>query len=55
VLAEDALNPAAEALHKEFFGQPDPAFFVPDRSSVMVAAPISLKPGPLEIWRPSKN
>jgi aspartate kinase len=55
VLAADALNPAAEALHNEFFGQPDPAFFVPDRASVLVAAPSSLQPGPLEIWRTSKN
>jgi aspartate kinase len=59
VLAADALNAAAEALHNEFFGLPDPAFFVPDRASLRMttfaAAPISLKPGPLEIWRPSKN
>ena len=55
VMAADALIPAAEALHNEFFGQPDPAFLVPNRASVMVAAPLSLKPGPLEIWRPSKN
>jgi len=55
VLAADALIPAAEALHNEFFGQPDPAFFVPDRASVVVASPVSVKPGPLEIWRPSKN
>jgi aspartate kinase len=54
VLAADALLSAAEALHDEFFGQPDPAFFVPDRASVMVAAPILPKPGPLEIWHPSK-
>ena len=39
VLAADALNTAAEALHNEFFGQPDPAFFVPNRASVMVAVP----------------
>ena len=34
VLAAEALIPAAEALHYEFFGQPDPAYFVPNRSSV---------------------
>ena len=28
---------AAEALHDEFFDQPDPAFFVPNRASVFVA------------------
>jgi aspartate kinase len=55
VLAADALNTAAEALHNEFFRQPDAAFFVPDRTSVMVASPVSVKARPLEIWRPSKN
>jgi aspartate kinase len=55
VLAADALNNAAEALHDEFFGQPDPAFFVPDRSSVTVASPVAARARPLEIWRPSKN
>jgi aspartokinase len=55
VVAADALIPAAEALHNEFFGQPDPAFFIPDRTSVMVASPVSVKARPLEIWRPSKN
>jgi len=33
-----SLGEAAEALHEEFFDQPDPAFFVPNRASVMVAA-----------------
>ncbi len=37
VVAADALNTAAEALHNEFFGQPDPALFVPDRTSVMLS------------------
>ncbi len=55
VLSEEALIPAAGALHNEFFGQPDPAFFVPDRASVMVATPMAPKPGPLEIWRASNN
>jgi aspartate kinase len=35
VVAAEALPAAAEALHSEFFGQPDPAFFIPDRASVM--------------------
>ncbi len=35
VLAANTLKPAAEALHHEFFGQPDPAYFVPNRTSVM--------------------
>jgi aspartate kinase len=55
VVATDALNAAAQALHNEFFGQPDPALFVPDRTSVMAASPVSVKTRPLEIWRPSKN
>jgi aspartate kinase len=37
VVAADALRIAAEALHNEFFGEPDPAFFVPDRTSVMLS------------------
>jgi aspartate kinase len=55
VVATDALNAAAEAIHNEFFGQPDPALFIPDRTSVMVASPVAVKTRPLEIWRPSKN
>jgi aspartate kinase len=55
VLAADALNPAAEALHNEFFGQPDPAFFVPDRTSLTAVTPVLAKPAALEIWLPSKN
>jgi len=55
VLNAEDLNTAAEALHNEFFGQPDPAFFVPNRASVMVAVPKSPRPGPLEVLRPSKN
>jgi aspartate kinase len=37
ILAREALNAAAEALHSEFFGQPDPLFFVPNRASVVQA------------------
>jgi len=56
VLAEEDLNSAAEALHSEFFGQPDPAFLVPNRTSVMLsAACISPTPRPLEVCRPSGN
>jgi aspartate kinase len=55
VVAAEALRFAAEALHDEFFGQPDPAFFVPDRASVIVAAPASPRSGPLEIWRTTEN
>jgi aspartate kinase len=36
VLSGQALNQAAEALHSEFFEEPDPAFFVPNRASVTV-------------------
>jgi aspartate kinase len=41
VLAEDDLNTAAEALHTDFFGQPDPAFVIPNRVSVVAAVPAS--------------
>ena len=35
VVSADALNLAADALHNEFFGQPDPALFVPNRASLV--------------------
>jgi aspartate kinase len=35
VLAAHALQAAAKALHYEFFGQPDPAYFVPNRAAVL--------------------
>ena len=38
VIAAEAVNQAAEALHTEFFAQPDPAFFIPDRTGI--AAPL---------------
>jgi len=38
ILAREALTVAAEALHSEFFGQPDPLFFVPNRASVVAAS-----------------
>jgi aspartate kinase len=55
VLAAEELNTAAEALHNEFFGEPDPAYLVPNRASVMVALPALSARRPLEVWRPSKN
>jgi len=55
VLAADALPAAAEALHNEFFGQPDPLFFVPNRASVVVAAAVTPRPRSLEICQASKN
>jgi aspartate kinase len=55
VLAAEELNTAAEALHNEFFGEPDPAYFVPNRASVMIAVSEAPTRGPLEVWRPSKN
>ena len=36
VLAAEALARAAETLHHEFFAQPDPDLFVPNRASVTV-------------------
>jgi hypothetical protein len=55
VLNAEDLNHAAEALHHEFFGQPDPAFFVPNRASVMVGAPVLPSIRPLEVLRSSGN
>jgi aspartate kinase len=43
VLAAEALNSAAEALHHEFFAQPDPALFIPNRASVMVVERASVR------------
>ena len=40
VLAASALSAAAEALHQEFFGQPDPAVLIPNRVSVIAPAGI---------------
>ncbi len=34
VVAAEVLKTAAGTLHEEFFGQPDPAFFVPDRATI---------------------
>ena len=44
VLAGDALSQAAEALHGEFFAEPDPAFFVPNRGSVTVMGATASRP-----------
>lgn len=55
ILPAESLQAAAEALHDEFFGQPDPTFFVPSRASVIVASPVTPKPHAAEIWRTSKN
>ena len=38
VIPAGSLARAAEALHEEFFDQPDPAFFVPNRASIFIAA-----------------
>jgi aspartate kinase len=38
LIPAESLAQAAEALHDEFFDQPDPAFFVPNRATVLVAA-----------------
>jgi aspartate kinase len=43
VLAGEAQNQAAEALHSEFFGEPDPALFVPNRASVMVMGSAAIR------------
>jgi aspartate kinase len=37
IVATDALSAAAEALHHEFFGQPDPALFVVNRTAMVGA------------------
>jgi aspartate kinase len=45
VLSGQALNQAAEALHSEFFGEPDPALFVANRASVNVRQELPLSSG----------
>jgi len=45
VLSSQALHQAAEALHSEFFGEPDPAFFVPTCPSVYVRHALPLPGG----------
>jgi aspartate kinase len=55
VLAAEALNAAAEALHREFFGQPDPAVLVPNRASLIAAIPAQPAPVPVEFWQLTKN
>lgn len=55
ILPAEALQTAAEALHNEFFREPDPAFFVPSRAAVIVAAPVTRRPQSAEIWRTAKN
>ena len=35
VVAADALDTAANAIHNEFFGQPDPALFIPNRACLV--------------------
>jgi aspartate kinase len=51
VVSADALNYAAEALHNEFFGQPDPALFVQNRGSVIVME----NPQPARQWLALKD
>ena len=46
VVSATALHTAAEALHREFFSQPDPAFFVPNRSAV-ISAPSPIRATPV--------
>jgi aspartate kinase len=42
VVSADALNAAADALHNEFFGEPNPALFIPNRAShLAVESPAS--------------
>ncbi len=51
IVSSDALNHAANALHKEFFAQPDPALFVPNRASVTlsVAEPAANLPSHMDV------
>jgi aspartate kinase len=47
VLAAQSLYPAAEALHHEFFAQPDPDLFVPNRASVTVMERAPVRSAPI--------
>jgi aspartate kinase len=55
VVSADALNSAADALHNEFFGQPDPALFVPNRASVVAAESPGTRPVSLRFADPAAS
>ena len=55
VVAADALNAAADALHNEFFGQPDPALFIPNRASVMVGENQVIRSASFRFAEPGAN
>jgi hypothetical protein len=44
VIAAEALTFVAEAVHEEFFCQPDPVLFVPNRASVTVMENPGIEP-----------
>ena len=54
VIAADALDSAAQALHDEFFKQPDPACFVPNRTSVMLSEQQRTRPAALGSCNPER-
>jgi len=45
-IAAESMGLAVEALHEEFFGQPNPAVFIPNRLAAMTAARASVPPYP---------
>jgi aspartate kinase len=55
VVAADALNAAADALHNEFFGQPDPALFIPNRASVIVGENQVIRSASFRFAEPGAN
>jgi len=55
VVSADALNPAAEALHNEFFGQPDPILFIPNRAAVVAGESPAIRSVSLGLAKPGAS
>jgi aspartate kinase len=55
VVAADALNAAASALHSEFFGQPDPALFNPNRACLMAGENQAIRSASFRFAEPGAN
>ena len=55
VVAADALNAAASALHSEFFGRPDPALFNPNRACLMAGENQAIRSASFRFAEPGAN
>ena len=52
MIAADALESAAQMLHDEFFTQPDPVYYVPNRTSVMPGEQRQARSAALRVLQP---